>query len=693
MAVSIGKGRYYKLFAGNSPPKRLLIEDINEPGLLSDEYVQGIVIKVFPVKNSERFGKLCKLVLKEDVEKAARHAPCATINVFLLGDVAKEGESVCEGDRMVLTEAFVECSPTNEHLFQLIVWREKSDVSVWVISKRGKVKANTVNGGDILHRSTENGGEFEKGAATENGNDSEEEEHAIYQSCEYDFTQQSVDDEQPERVGEKRKGKFQLGPRAVTPSHVKRSLSNVVVLRDKSTSTCTNASAELKISNVNASGNTANNALPSIAVEAGRQSMVMSQKAAPGGNGQSASLCLQSANGTPLSLSNVMVLHDKVNDAHVAKTLQHEESYTKSTSTCTNASAELNISNVNASGNTANNALPSIAVEAGRQAMVMSQKAAPGGNGQSASLCLQSANGTPLRDLPQLMAIDSERHSQSTVGESNVTASVEGANTAAKTAAFNIDGDALEATATSTERTAALNEDHTNLSLGRVVFLQNDVATTSSVKGLMPSDYTPAASLLMCSKDDVQRSPLRQVIDPKLRLPTTPNSEVGPSQPSPSRDRSPVKAFPVGVRKRSSRATADYTVPPGYTTLANLQPETTVNVYGVVKLFKPAWKCRGTDMCSVLMLMDPTAAESDGLECVSFQPSVSRLPDVHKVGDIVRLHRIKINQYQGRLQAKSSRGFAAVVFDRDADLPVTAEMARVSSSTFTLTQSDKDTVE
>lgn len=42
MAVSIGKGRYYKLFGGNSPPKRLLIEDINEPGLLSDEYVQGL---------------------------------------------------------------------------------------------------------------------------------------------------------------------------------------------------------------------------------------------------------------------------------------------------------------------------------------------------------------------------------------------------------------------------------------------------------------------------------------------------------------------------------------------------------------------------------------------------------------------------------------------------------------------------
>lgn len=99
-------------------------------------------------------------------------------------------------------------------------------------------------------------------------------------------------------------------------------------------------------------------------------------------------------------------------------------------------------------------------------------------------------------------------------------------------------------------------------------------------------------------------------------------------------------------------------------------------------------------MCSVLMLMDPTIAEaSSGLECVSFQSTINRLPAVHKVGDIVRLHRIKVSLYQGKLQAKSTRGFAATVFDRDTELPVTAEMARVSSSTFTLTQGDKDTIE
>ena len=200
-------------------------------------------------------------------------------------------------------------------------------------------------------------------------------------------------------------------------------------------------------------------------------------------------------------------------------------------------------------------------------------------------------------------------------------------------------------------------------------------------------------SLIWChfSSGGVKRTPLQQVLDSK-RMRTFLSPEAGPSRRSPSPDRA-ANTFPARVRKRSSRAAADYIVPPGYTTLANLQPETTVNVYGVVKLFKPAWKCRGTDMCSVLMLMDPTVAESGGLECVSFQPSVSRLPNVQKVGDIVRLHRIKISQYQGRLQAKSSRGFAAVVFDRDTELPVTPEAARVSSSTFTLTQGDKDTVE
>lgn len=196
---------------------------------------------------------------------------------------------------------------------------------------------------------------------------------------------------------------------------------------------------------------------------------------------------------------------------------------------------------------------------------------------------------------------------------------------------------------------------------------------------------------ILVSSAGVKRSPSQHARHPK-RVRKSVISEPGPSCQLASSDSLGGSNLAVPVTK-TSHPTAGYSVPPGYTTLADLQPDTSVNIYGVVKQFKPAWKCRGTDMCSVLMMMDPTVAESGGLECVSFQPSVSRLPNVQKVGDIVRLHRIKITEYQGRLQAKSSRGFAAVVFDRDTELPVTAEMARVSSSTFTLTQSDRDTVE
>ena len=182
-----------------------------------------------------------------------------------------------------------------------------------------------------------------------------------------------------------------------------------------------------------------------------------------------------------------------------------------------------------------------------------------------------------------------------------------------------------------------------------------------------------------------------------VRLSAASTHSPGPSHQlqSPKRNGSPSDGS-SRMNRTPSREAIDYTVPSGYTKLANLQRDTVVNVYGVVKMFKPAWKCRGTDMCSVVFLTDPTVvshASTEGLECVLFQENILRLPQVHNVGDIVRLHRVKIACYQERLQAKSSRGFAAVVFDRNTELPVTERMARVSSSTFTLTQTDKDTVQ
>ena len=111
-------------------------------------FLAGIVGQVFPIKNSERYGKLCKIVLREDLEKRTLRSTCATINAFLLGDLADEGDRIKEGDRVVLSEVVVECSPTDEHLYQLIAWREKSQASIWVINNKGNVRVNNASGNE-----------------------------------------------------------------------------------------------------------------------------------------------------------------------------------------------------------------------------------------------------------------------------------------------------------------------------------------------------------------------------------------------------------------------------------------------------------------------------------------------------------------------------------------------------------------
>ena len=101
-------------------------------------------------------------------------------------------------------------------------------------------------------------------------------------------------------------------------------------------------------------------------------------------------------------------------------------------------------------------------------------------------------------------------------------------------------------------------------------------------------------------------------------------------------------------------------------------------------------------MCSVVLLTDPSlpqSSEETGFECVLFQSSISNLPQILSIGDIVRLHRIKVDRYRGRVQAISSRGFAAMVFEKDPNVAISEQTARVSSKTFTLSSDDKEVVQ
>ncbi|CAI5785335.1 protection of telomeres protein 1 isoform X1 [Podarcis lilfordi] len=124
-----------------------------------------------------------------------------------------------------------------------------------------------------------------------------------------------------------------------------------------------------------------------------------------------------------------------------------------------------------------------------------------------------------------------------------------------------------------------------------------------------------------------------------------------------------------------------------YTPLNLVKGGTIVNLYGAVKFFKPPYKCKGTDYCSVITIVDQSDAK---LICSLFNVNRDALPQIYKNGDIVRFHRIKIKEFSGQLQGISSSGFAALTFDGTVGTPV---VPRTSSKLFTFTDEDRKTIE
>ncbi|NWX58285.1 POTE1 protein, partial [Promerops cafer] len=124
-----------------------------------------------------------------------------------------------------------------------------------------------------------------------------------------------------------------------------------------------------------------------------------------------------------------------------------------------------------------------------------------------------------------------------------------------------------------------------------------------------------------------------------------------------------------------------------YTPLNHLKDGTIVNLYGVVKFFKPPYISKGTDYCSVVTLVDPSNVK---LTCSLFNGNLDSLPKIYKVGDIVRFHRIKIREYNGQMQGITSGGFASLTFDGTVGAPV---VPRTSSRVFTFMDEEQKTIE
>ncbi len=92
-----------------------------------------------------------------------------------------------------------------------------------------------------------------------------------------------------------------------------------------------------------------------------------------------------------------------------------------------------------------------------------------------------------------------------------------------------------------------------------------------------------------------------------------------------------------------------------YTELSDVRNGELVNVYGVVKSFKKPFTAITGDKTMTIGLIDPSlhSPNTDNfLMCVLFSDT---LPNIKSVGDVVRLHRLRVEMFNGRLQVKGNK--------------------------------------
>ncbi|KAE8978498.1 hypothetical protein PF011_g23211 [Phytophthora fragariae] len=105
-----------------------------------------------------------------------------------------------------------------------------------------------------------------------------------------------------------------------------------------------------------------------------------------------------------------------------------------------------------------------------------------------------------------------------------------------------------------------------------------------------------------------------------------------------------------------------------YSSLAELV-DGNADIYGVVVNVTLPKKTSGRDFCMTVSVTDescPTRAEA--IQINIFYPTVAQMPKIKYVGDIIRFHKIKIQQYQDKIQGLSlPRGSRHLVLREQAD--------------------------
>ncbi|XP_071314595.1 protection of telomeres protein 1 isoform X2 [Trachinotus anak] len=230
------------------------------------------------------------------------------------------------------------------------------------------------------------------------------------------------------------------------------------------------------------------------------------------------------------------------------------------------------------------------------------------------------------------------------------------------------------------EEDSQLNASSQNLSISVVLF------------GALAKDFNEAVSegdVVVASGFTVEKSGSvhKDKLHPFNLLLSGDNACLYVSRPPPPSDpRSPL------ANKRSTTLSTEVsprTKVPKYTyvQLGDLKAGSVVNVYGVVVFFKQPFKSRGTDYCSSLKITDQS---NQKISCTIFCEKLADHPKIFQIGDIVRMHRVKTQFFNGSITLVNTFGFSVVTFDGTMGGAVEP---RTSSRSFHFDQQDRQTVE
>ena len=92
-------------------------------------------------------------------------------------------------------------------------------------------------------------------------------------------------------------------------------------------------------------------------------------------------------------------------------------------------------------------------------------------------------------------------------------------------------------------------------------------------------------------------------------------------------------------------------------------------------------------MCSFVKIID--SSDSLGLKCSLYHKDERMLPHVYRIGDIIRIHRLKMGIFEGELQGSYGPGGSSIVVDGRLGEPI---KPRTGSSTYTFDKLDEDNV-